>query len=254
MSPGRCPLREELLARVASPEGFEILFEYLPDIYFFVKAADGRFMRVSGSFAKLVGADSAEDVIGARDADFFSADLAESYQRDDRQVLRSSESIIDKVELVRNSDGVVDWFCTTKLPLFDSRGFAIGVCGVTRDVKRMSTNNARFLSWAPVLEMIHEKYTEPLSTTLLAAKVALSVSQFNRQFRSKFKSTPRDYLTKVRMNAACQLLVTTSLSISAIALRTGYYDQSHFTNQFSRRHGIAPAQYRARHASHGEHP
>ena len=240
------------MARVASPEGFETLFDYLPDIYFFVKDADGRFMRASGSFAKLVRAESGEDVIGARDADFFEADLAESYERDDRQVLRSSESIIDKVERVRNSDGVVDWFCTTKLPLFDEQGLAIGICGMTRDVMRMRTNSAGFLSWAPVLEIMHENYADPLSTTSLAAKVALSVSQFNRQFRKKFHCAPRDYLTKVRMNAACQLLETTDLSISDISFRTGYYDQSHFTNHFSRQRGMPPSQYRARYAASGE--
>ena len=187
-------------------------------------------------------------MIGARDSDFFPADLAENYRRDDREILRSSEPIIDKVELVRNPDGSIDWFCTTKLPLFDKRGLAIGVSGITRDVKKMNTNNARFLSWAPVVEIMLNDYAKPLSTAALAAKVSLSVSQFNRQFRKKFHTTPRAYLTNVRMNAACHLLVSTDLPISDISLQTGFYDQSHFSNQFVRHRGLPPSQYRTKYS------
>lgn len=246
-------LSRNFLARVESPAGFDVLFEHLSDVYFFVKDSEGRFVRVNQGFVKLVRASREDDVLGAKDSDFFPVEMAENYMRDDREVIRTSEPIIDKVELVRNPDGSIDWFCTTKLPLFDKKGLAIGVCGITRDVKKMNTTNARFLSWAPVLEIMLNDYAQPLSTTVLAAKVSLSVSQFNRQFRKKFHTTPRAYLTNVRMNAACHLLVTTELPISDISLQTGFYDQSHFSNQFVRHRGLPPSQYRAKYAR-GEEP
>ena len=241
-------LSRSFLSRIDSPAGFDVLFEHLSDVYFFVKDGEGRFVRVNQGFLKLVRATREDEVIGAKDSDFFPADLAENYMRDDREVIRSSEPIIDKVELVRNPDGSIDWFCTTKLPLFDRKGLAIGVCGITRDVKKMNTNNARFMSWAPVLETMLNDYAQPLSTAALAAKVSLSVSQFNRQFRKKFHTTPRAYLTNVRMNAACHLLVSTDLPISDISLQTGFYDQSHFSNQFVRHRGLPPSQDRAKYA------
>jgi PAS domain S-box-containing protein len=239
-------LSRNFLSRIDSPAGFDVLFEHLSDVYFFVKDGEGRFVRVNQGFVKLVRATREDEVIGSRDSDFFPADLAENYMRDDREVIRSSEPIIDKVELVRNPDGSIDWFCTTKLPLFDRKGLAIGVCGITRDVKKMNTNNARFMSWAPVLETMLNDYAQPLSTAALATKVSLSVSQFNRQFRKKFHTTPRAYLTNVRMNAACHLLVSTDLPISDISLQTGFYDQSHFSNQFVRHRGLPPSQYRTK--------
>ena len=239
-------MSRNFLSRVESPAGFDVLFEHLSDVYFFVKDGDGRFVRVNQGFVKLVRCAREDEVIGARDADFFPADLAENYMRDDREILRTGEAIIDKVELVRNPDGSIDWFCTTKLPLLDRKGTPIGICGITRDVKKMNTNNARFLSWAPVLEIMLNDYAQPLSTAALAAKVSLSVSQFNRQFRKKFHTTPRAYLTNVRMNAACHLLVTTDLPISDISLQTGFYDQSHFSNQFVRHRGLPPSQYRTK--------
>jgi len=241
------------LARVESPAGLDVLFEHLPDVYFFVKDASGRFVRCNQAFVKLVRASREDDVIGLCDSDFFPQDLAENYMRDDREVIRTSESIIDKVELLRNPDGSIDWYSTTKLPLFDKKGLCIGLAGITRDVKKMNSNTARFLSWAPVLEAMLNDYAQPLSTTSLAAKVSLSVSQFNRQFRKKFHTTPRNYLTNVRMNAACHLLVSTDLPISHIALQTGFYDQSHFSNQFVRHRGVPPSHFRSKFAS-GEAP
>lgn len=238
---------EQFLARVATPAGFDVLFDYVPDVYFFVKDADGRFARANRAFLGLVQAKTEDEVIGARDSDFFPANWAENYGRDDREVLRLGAAMVDKAELVRNPDGSVDWFCTTKLPLLDASGRAIGICGIMRDVKKMATNNERFLSWAPVLELILNDYAAALETSDLARVMALSVSQFNRQFKKRFHATPRVYLLNVRVNAACHLLVTTDLSMSEVAYRTGFYDQSHFTNQFGKMHGMPPSKYRTLH-------
>jgi PAS domain S-box-containing protein len=237
------------LARVEEPVGFDVLFDHVPDVYFFVKDGQGRFVRCNQAFLSLVGRTREDEVIGSRDSDFFPASLAENYMNDDRVVLRSGEPIIDRVELMRNPDGTIDWYSTTKLPLRDRKGVTIGVAGITRDVKKMNSTAARFLSWAPVLEAMLSDYAEPLSAADLASKVALSVSQFNRQFKKKFHTTPRSYLTNVRMNAACHLLVSTDLPISEIALQTGFYDQSHLSNQFTRHRGMSPSHYRSKYSA-----
>lgn len=237
------------LARVAQPAGFEVLFEHLPDVYFFVKDDGGRFVSCNQAFLGLVRRSRVEDVIGYRDSDFFPPGLAENYMNDDRVVLRSGEPILNRVELMRNPDGSIDWYTTTKLPLFDRRGITIGVAGITRDVKKMNSTAAHFLSWAPVLEAMLSDYAEPHSAQELAEKVGLSVSQFNRQFKRKFHTTPRSYLGNVRVNAACHLLVSTDLPISEIALQTGFYDQSHFSNQFQQHRGMSPSHYRRKYSA-----
>jgi PAS domain S-box-containing protein len=241
-------LTRTFLARAVSPAGFDVLFEHLPDVYFFVKDAEGRFVRVNRAFVKLVQAGSERDVIGKRDSDFFPEGLAQNFVRDDRSVLETSQAMIDKAELVPNPDGSVDWFCTTKLPVLDAQEQVIGICGITRDVKRISSNGAH-TAWEPVLETMLNEYSRPLDTASLAQRVGLSISQFNRQFRRRFQTTPRAYLTKVRVDVACHLLATTDLSMAQIALRTGFYDQSHFTNQFVKHRGMPPSRYRVRYAA-----
>ena len=234
----------EFAAQFASPSGLEVLFDHLPDVYFFVKDREGRFVRCNPAFATLLHAQHSTEVIGLRDLDFFPRSLADNYMRDDDAVMSSAAAIVDKAELVRTPQGGIDWYNTTKLPLLDASGGVIGIAGVTRDITKMKSTNERFLYWAPVLEAIIENYAEPLSTASLAEKVSLSVSQFDRRFKKRFLTTPRKYVMNVRINAACQLLASTELPIATIALQTGFYDQSHFTNYFSRAKGISPAQYR----------
>jgi PAS domain S-box-containing protein len=237
-------LSRQFFAKVASPPGLDVLFDYLPDVYMFVKDRKGRFVRCNQAFVRLVHKHHEEEVLGACDADFFPGHLVENYTRDDNVVLSSGTPIIDRVELVRNADGSIDWYNTSKVPVSGRNGAIIGIAGITRDMKKMHSNNVRFLSLAPVLETILSDYAHPLSVASLAAKVSLSVSQFDRQFRKKFQTTPRKYITNVRINAACELLVSTDLPISDIALRTGFYDQSHFANQFVRHKGMPPSRYR----------
>jgi AraC-like DNA-binding protein len=239
----------EFLTHLAEPNGFDALFDHVPDLYFFVKDGQSRFVRCNRAFLGLVRKAHEEEVLGRTDADFFPASLAENYMSDDRVVLRSGTPIIDRVELMRNPDGTIDWFSTTKLPLLDREGVTIGIAGITRDLKKMNSTTSRFLSWTPVLESMLSDYAEPLSTADMAAKVGLSVSQFNRQFKKKFLTTPRSYLINVRINAACHLLVSTDLPISQVALRTGFYDPSHLTNQFTRHRGMSPSQYRCKYAA-----
>lgn len=242
MDPRR--LKQRFVAQLQSSPGLEALFDHLPDVYFFVKDTEGRFVLMNRGLVNLVGAKSEEDVIGRRDTDFFPRNLAESYMRDDRTVLATRQPLVDRIELVRNADGSIDWYNTTKIPVLGRNREVIGVAGFTRDLKKMNLTNARFLSMAPVIETIMNDYARPISVADLAAKVSLSVSQFERQFKRKFHQTPLRYITQIRIDAACQLLAGTDLPISQIALQTGFYDQSHFTHQFVRHKGLTPSRFR----------
>lgn len=63
-----------------------------------------------------------------------------------------------------------------------------------------------------------------------------------------FGTSPHEYLLRVRTNAACRLLETTNLTVTVIALETGFFDHSHFTRVFRRIMNITPGAYRHRHA------
>lgn len=244
-------LRRRFLARIATTPAFDRLFDFLPDVYYFVKDTHHRFMIVNQGLADLMGARRAEDVLGRTDKDFFPAELADSYVRDDELVMSSGEPLVDRTEPMRQRDGTIHWYTTTKIPIHDRAGAILGVAGFTRDLRKMNLTNERFLTMAPIIETIMNDFAQPLSVVDLAARANLSVSQFERQFKRRFATTPLKYIMKVRIDAACQLLAKSDSTIAQVARSTGFYDQSHFTHQFVRSKGMTPRTWRERFRSGG---
>lgn len=226
------------------PESCFAIFSHLPDVCVFIKDRKRRFVLCNDALVRALGCRHEHEVLGRVDEAFSPKHLCEMYALDDGHVLATGEPLIDKLELVRNQDGSFDWYNTTKMAIVGRDGTVIGVAGISRDIKQMNTSSSRFLAMAPVIETIMTDYARQLTMAELSAKLGLSVSQFGRQFKRRFGTTPLKYLIQVRIKSACELLTTTDLPISRIALETGFYDQSHFTHQFQRLKGMTPSRYR----------
>lgn len=84
-----------------------------------------------------------------------------------------------------------------------------------------------------------------LSVAGLAGREALSGSYYLRSFREILGTTPHRYLSRVRVNAARELLDTTSLSVETVAERCGFCSASHFISVFRRETGMTPLQFRS---------
>jgi AraC family transcriptional regulator of arabinose operon len=91
----------------------------------------------------------------------------------------------------------------------------------------------------------------PLAVTDLARRVNLSRSRLTHLFRAEVGCSPARYLREARLDRARQLVEQTSLSIKEIMARVGFNDPSHFTRDFSKRHGASPRKIRARARSPG---
>ena len=86
----------------------------------------------------------------------------------------------------------------------------------------------------------------PLIVSEMARRVNLSRSRLTHLFRSEIGCSPGRYLREARLDRARQLVEESSLSIREIMARVGFSDPSHFTRDFSRRHGASPRKIRAR--------
>jgi AraC-like DNA-binding protein len=84
----------------------------------------------------------------------------------------------------------------------------------------------------------------------LASLVALSPFYFVRVFKQHVGVPPHRYLTTVRIERACELLATSSLSATQICPRVGFTTLSHFTNTFRKHVGMSPMAYRRAVAGH----
>jgi AraC-like DNA-binding protein len=230
---------------VAEPAQWLDLFDNLPNVYFYAKDLQHRFMRVNQATCELHGCRSPADMIGRRDEDFHTPTLAAQYVEEDREVFASGVPLRDKVWLVRDAEGLPRWFVSSKFPLFDRGGRTVGLAGVMRAHDGTGSDgrdaHARL---TPALEHVLHRYGEPLSVEALAALCHLSVSQLQREFRRCFECTPTEYLLGVRLLMARSRLQSTGDPVGVIALECGFYDQSHFTRAFQRANGISPSAFR----------
>ncbi|MGW1209507.1 helix-turn-helix domain-containing protein [Streptomyces sp. NPDC002499] len=224
-------------------------FDRIDDVRVFVKDGERRFVACSEPFARLLGYRHPWQLFGLRDEDLSPEYLVEHYRGHDEQVLSTGEALIDLVELVRNPNGSYDWYLTTKTPIRPQGGTPIGIVGVTRALTKRDAVSRRLLTLTPAVELISREYTRALSVEELAASVSLSPSHFSRTFKAHFGATPHQYLRRVRLMAVCDLLAASDLPLSVIADRTGFYDQSHLSNEFKKERGVTPAEYRATHGN-----
>lgn len=95
-----------------------------------------------------------------------------------------------------------------------------------------------------VLRYIRKNIDQPVTLTELAAVCGMSPKYFCRAFRGMTGKTPIEYVNFYRVETACEMLATTSDSITEIALNCGFNDMSYFSKIFSRLKGTSPSQFR----------
>lgn len=88
---------------------------------------------------------------------------------------------------------------------------------------------------------------KPLKVSTLAALANLSTSHYTALFKQHTGYAPIDYLIRLRMHWASQLLDTTDQPIKKIAASLGYEDPFYFSRVFKSVNETSPAQYRRLH-------
>lgn len=95
-----------------------------------------------------------------------------------------------------------------------------------------------------LLEYIQDHYADPITLTGVARQFHFNASYLSSYFASYNGEGFSEYLNKIRLEKAMELLLTTELTISEISASVGYSDQSYFTKVFKKQTGISPSQFR----------
>ena len=96
-----------------------------------------------------------------------------------------------------------------------------------------------------VLTFIGKNLSQELRETELAELAGQSASAFSRYFRRHTGVPFVQYVNRLRINLACQLLLSGELSITEICYQVGFSNLSNFNRQFLLLKGMSPSRWRA---------
>ena len=185
-----------------------LLIDSIPD-YIYVKDQKSRFVIANRTVGELMGVQSSEQLLGKTDFDFFPRDIAASFFADEQTVLRSGRPLINREEANVDARGTPKWNLTTKVPLLDGEGRAVGIMGIGRDITarkeaeaeleraREAAELANNAKSAFLANMSHEIRT-PMNGIIGMADLALD---------TELTSEQREYIDTVKMCADSLLTV-----------------------------------------------
>jgi len=111
--------------------------------------------------------------------------------------------------------------------------------------QRPSTIRLRASLLTEANAIVEREYASELSLDDIARRVASSRRQLQRAYAEIGRTTFRDYLTRVRMDRAAEMLAGQTLTVREVAHRVGYRQPAQFAKAFRRHRGVAPSDFRA---------
>ena len=109
------------------------LIDNLPDIIY-VKDDKGRKIIANRADVAAIGAATEADVIGKTDIELYANHIGERGYKDDMDLLKSGESIVNKEEFFFDSNGVKQWILTCKVPVRNTNGKIIRILGIGHNI------------------------------------------------------------------------------------------------------------------------
>lgn len=95
-----------------------------------------------------------------------------------------------------------------------------------------------------IIQIMHRQYQRPWTLAQLARKANLSVFHFAHKFKLCTGLTPLQYLTRIRIHTAMDLLASTMSPIKEVANIVGYTNPLYFSRVFRRETNKSPSNYR----------
>lgn len=120
-----------------------------------------------------------------------------------------------------------------------------------RQAVSMKPDNMAGVKYSHVIskaeKYVAENYCDPNISLISVAKVVgLSSAHFSTVFSQSVGRSFINYLTGLRIERAKELLATTNMKLSTIAMEIGYNEPNYFSHVFRKLEGITPKEYRNR--------
>lgn len=106
--------------------------------------------------------------------------------------------------------------------------------------------------YGKVIAFMADNLDKPVTVDQLAALVGMTTFTFIRGFSKTHGVTPMRHLRHLRLERAKDMLVRTSLPVSAVSQRLGFSDPAHFIASFKKGAGLTPRAYRIARTRQGD--
>lgn len=97
---------------------------------------------------------------------------------------------------------------------------------------------------------MEQHYQQDLTVEELADTCKLNRSYFSKLFKENMGCPPQEFLIRMRLSKATELMKTSRASIGDIAAACGYPNQLHFSRAFKKRYGLSPREWREQNKLH----
>nr|WP_255199277.1 AraC family transcriptional regulator [Vibrio sp. JPW-9-11-11] len=106
----------------------------------------------------------------------------------------------------------------------------------------LARHEGHYARVAKALEYLHQNYTQTVTVQDLAQSANMSISAFHNAFRSVTSASPIQYIKKVRLNKARELIQLEGLKVGDAARLVGYNSTSQFSREFKRHFNATPTE------------
>jgi len=109
----------------------------------------------------------------------------------------------------------------------------------------LARHDGHYARVAKALEFLHNNYHETVTVQHLAQQANMSVSAFHQAFRDVTLESPIQYMKKVRLNKARELIQLEGVRVGVAARSVGYNSTSQFSREFKRHFNQTPTEINA---------
>jgi two-component system response regulator YesN len=145
--------------------------------------------------------------------------------------LEGNEQVLEFIKYTGDTEQIKQWMLQ----------FADSVTGKVFTLKK-EIGGAAFNN---ILKYIDTYYYEKIDLELLSKKFFFSREYISKQFKKNLGENFVEYITRLRLEKAKELLQDDSLKLQSISCMTGFNDLSYFSKVFKKQYGLSPTEYRA---------
>lgn len=156
--------------------------------------------------------------------------------RDDQQLLGILQTLLEEEENQKAGFELAIESAILCLLTFLVRHYIAAIYTKERFESRKNSLN----QFKGVMNWLHDHYQETVSVSSLARQALMSEAHFCRVFKKIYGKTLIQYVHRLRIDKANELLIHTPATITEIALEVGFNDPNYFSRVFKHLKGIPP--------------